>query len=122
MWWARFVPQVWLIPILGLLLIWQEKNLITNHLKYSIIILLLYNTFLQTENLLKYNWISTQEIRKQIVELKKENKTYKIEVGPFTNIHLRLKENGIKYKEDTINSNFIYMAETWGVVKLKAEE
>lgn len=98
-WWARYVPQLWLIPFLFVLLI--LKNKIKSYVVY--IILLAYSLNIAIIGYESMAGLSERQtvIEEQLKNLKEYsiNQPLEIELGVFKANRARLNENGIEFNE-----------------------
>lgn len=121
-WWARYIPQLWIIPLIILIL--MLKNNIKSYLSYFILVVYSINIFIvfyqNSNNLLD----KQNEIEKQFEVLKEYNQEYPltVEFGAFKANRARLTENGISYNTvQTIEGcqNFIQL--TYSTTKVCLE-
>src|SRR5690606_33000936 len=115
------VPQLWLLPILALCLIWSSTFSFFRYTKYLLFFTLLYNVFLMSYASFNYEFIATRKIKTQLETWKKTNATFIIEEKTFLRNELRYEEKGIKYEKGEIKEgeHFRVMPFTFGFVKVK---
>lgn len=118
-WWARYTPQLWLISVLTLIMIWNFKFKIFQFLKYLLIISIVINLYLITNFSISRELSASKKIWKKLDEWKEDGATYKIQEDYFYQLHLRLSENHIPFKRDSIKGEHIIMPETFGHFKLQ---
>ena len=101
-WWARFTPQLWLVPIVIMMILYLNRKLII--LKYFSIIaisLISLNIFLFLKTNFIYNIKSSLRIAKNLNILKKSKQTIYIYQDTFETDFLKFSENGIQYEITT---------------------
>lgn len=104
-WWARYIPQFWLVPLI--ILVFYLKEGINRLFIYLISLVFIVNislVFYQSSS----NLIEKQkELKEQIEELKElsENKPIKVDFGAFGANRIRFIENEITYEEIKIDNN-----------------
>jgi hypothetical protein len=109
-WWARFVPQLWLVPVIILLLaefLPVSRGKIIKFLLYAAIGL---NTAWACLGIF-YNIIISSHIRYQLAQLKALSRPITVEYcpyRPFKSNRLRLEENNIRYTENEAEGKYIY--------------
>jgi hypothetical protein len=101
-WWARYVPQLWLIPLLLLLCAYQRftgsmKNL--RIISYAMIFVMLLNVLIVASIYYPNQLNVTGQINNQMDQLKtaSEQKPVKIYLGIFAATEDLYKEYGINY-------------------------
>ena len=119
MWWARYVPQLWLISILSLLMIWKINLKYFKAIKYFLFFSMFFNILIHGHKVLEFEIKSTDEVRTLLKNLKDENAKIKIDENFFVNLHLRLKENNIEYVRDTIEGKSFAMPGSFGDVNMQ---
>lgn len=104
-WWARYVPQVYLVPIITIVLILYEKN----HFKKEKIIMSLLLcfaglVFVNSAIFVQGNWRNLQTfhiISKDIKEMKNtENLVLRVSTLELYGYYYTLNDNGVKYTVD----------------------
>jgi 4-amino-4-deoxy-L-arabinose transferase-like glycosyltransferase len=100
-WWARYVPQLWLIPMIFIILTLQirEKCATVNFWRSSIICLLALNIYLVSCVYLHHNFSTTRQIQYQLTSFAKNNVTLLIDFSYFWSDRIRLQEQGVKFIE-----------------------
>jgi hypothetical protein len=128
-WWARYVPHLWIIPILLFLC---SSQILDNKFKifsYLLIIAMIVNILIITLSYYSYQSHVTGDINSMLDMIKykeeEENKTIKIsfiilEGDFFNSIPRRLTEHGIKYVliNNNVNKYNVSMPGTWGRIKI----
>lgn len=99
-WWARYVPQLWLIPIFSLLFLPNLKNKLVNYSSYILILTLLINVIMVSSVYVHYQILGTEDLKEQLDYLSSLNdKEIKVDFNDFHSNRVRLIERGIKYEE-----------------------
>ncbi len=98
-WWARYVPQLWLIPLLLLL---SAQNRFSSKLKiinYVLILVLLLNICMVAYSYYSYQLDITEKINRQISDIKSltQDRPASLYCGIFIAVQDRYKEQGIDY-------------------------
>lgn len=98
-WWARYVPQLWLIPFLFVLLI--MKNKIKSYVMYIILLAYSLNIIIIGYESMKSLSDRQSIIEEQLITLKEysADQPLLIELGVFKANRARLIENGIEFNE-----------------------
>src|SRR5690606_26232504 len=119
MWWARYVPQLWLIPILSLIMVWNLDVKYFKVLKVLLVSALFFNVYTYTSTVLSYENSGSNKISSHLDSWKEEGLKIKIEQYKFTNLYLRLKEYNIPYVQEKIEGNFFIMPHSFDRAKLQ---
>ena len=97
-WWARYVPQLYFIPVfVALLMEVVEKNKVIKIFYFAHLVALVLNIGIIVWVYYPYNYKSTKEINAQIENLKE--KELEVFFQTFTANHTRFLENNIKYHQ-----------------------
>ncbi len=72
-WWARYVPQLWLIPIFSLLFSTNKKNKLLEYTSYFLIFTLIINILMVSSVYLGFQFIGTGVLNKQLDYLSSSN-------------------------------------------------
>ena len=109
-WWARFVPQLWLVPVTILFLselLSLSRGRILNLLLYVVIGLNVVWAFTG----IFYNILISAQIRYQLAQLKTISRPISVEYPagrPFKSNHIRFDENNIHFIEKKAEGQYIY--------------
>ncbi|SEA62936.1 hypothetical protein [Pedobacter hartonius] len=100
-WWARYIPQLWFIPIL--LLLATELFLPDQYrlLKRAVYITLVVNVGF-TFVIIIQNLVITSQITQQLAILKASGRTIIVDFGESPPLRIRLEEQGIPYVEQDL--------------------
>ncbi|UOE38008.1 hypothetical protein [Chryseobacterium oryzae] len=102
-WWARFSPQIWLLPIIIVMMLYRNHKMAKiKYISWASIFLISANVFLFLTSNIYYNLKSSLRIWKNIEILQSSKEAVFIQQNVFEMDFLKLKENNIKYK--TTNS------------------
>jgi hypothetical protein len=99
-WWARYVPQLWMLPIVFSILGLSLNNRSLNFIGYGIIVVLVANIFVISSVYLFNNYKQTQAIEQQLRNISSNNQTLYVNFyRDFRSNRIRFLEWGIKYRE-----------------------
>lgn len=101
-WWARYVPQLWFVPMTILIAGEQIKRIPIKYFMTVTYILLVVNSGAIFMLNLKRNVVKTLDIEHQLDQFKAVNETFRADFGPFKSLRKRFDENQIKYTETNI--------------------
>lgn len=97
-WWARYIPQAWILPILASIVIF--KNNIKSYLVGVILLVYIINIVIvgnaSLTNMHK-NQIAQDKELEELLELNKEH-TLMVDFGAYSANRIRLEERGIEYQ------------------------
>ncbi len=120
-WWARYVPQLWLIPLLLLVCSCQQFTGMLKLLNYAMIFVMVINVLFVAYSYYTYQNIATGLINKQLDAVKSlsQQKPVKLFTGMFPITEERFKEHGIDYvltNNESIENGY-YLNGAYGVSK-----
>ncbi|MET3731534.1 hypothetical protein [Moheibacter stercoris] len=119
-WWARYVPQLWLINIIALVMIWDSKQYFFRALKFFLLFSLFFNFYLGLTQTLKFEINSTKEINSLLKDWKTDGVKLKIDQQNFFHVYKRFEENNIPFELTKITEgHFIYLPNTFANVKIQ---
>lgn len=99
-WWARYVPQLWLIPVLTAAYFENEqKQRWAKRLMTAMIALVMLNTMLISVYYLYRQTRNTMLIQDQLKELAQHPMPLQINFSYFPSNRVRLEEHGLKYEK-----------------------
>lgn len=122
LWWARLIPQFWLIPILIAIMLFTYKN---ESIKIIGVIILLFaclNSSIHFGAYIHYNKIASKEMRGFLKDL--EGKKIILNQREFNTGFLRLQQNNISYKLGEIkedDKDIFYMPYSHGLTRMKID-
>lgn len=96
-WYARFAPQVWLIPFVFLTLLLSNKKKIIKNIARTIILLLSINSLLIFCGYFSYQIDSSVKLHNNLHKIAIRNKTVEL-YTPFKSTRIMFYEANIKYK------------------------
>jgi hypothetical protein len=95
---ARFVPQIWLVTVITLILAFSIKSKITHIFGLFLIGTLLYNSYLIAHEYVLYNMEKTAQIENTLNDLSKSEDTLKIDLNEFSSTAIKLDNHNIKWE------------------------
>ena len=98
-WWARYAPQLWLLPIFSLLFLPNSKGTFLKYLRFLLMLTLIVNIATISYIYYGYQFVETVQLNKQLDYLASYNHTIKVDVGRFVGSEMRLNEHGIRYEK-----------------------
>ncbi len=99
-WWARYVPQLWMLPLLFSILALSLKSNILNFLGYGIIVVLLANILMVSSIYFENNFKMSQAIEQQLSNISNNNQMLIVNFDQdFRSNRIRFIEENIKYRE-----------------------
>jgi len=99
-WWARYVPQLWMLPLLFSILALSLKSNIMNFLGYGIIVVLLANILMVSSIYFENNFKMSQAIEQQLGNISNNNQMLIVNFyQDFRSNRIRFVEKDIKYRE-----------------------
>ena len=119
MWWARYVPQLWIIPILSLVMVWKINIYYLRTLKFLLFFSMLFNVLIHGLQVIDFEFNASENVRDLLSDLKEADEKIMIEEKFFVNIHKRLEENDIEFIREKMKGDYFYMPESFGNVKMQ---
>jgi len=113
-WWARLVPQLWLFPLIIAYLSEPIRTGTVKWLRGTIYCVLALNILLSLL-IVPWNLVKTEEVKFQVAELKASRDTLNVEFTYFKSNRIRLRENGIPYREQKVsdqNADYLVRSST----------
>lgn len=98
-WWARYVPQLYFIPITILIYLYLINKKWTKTLSWAILVLLMLNQSSMGATNYFYNTVKTNYINNILKNIKEKTKTEVDVLLFFKSTKFKLEKFGIKYKE-----------------------
>lgn len=98
-WWARFVPQLWLIPFIMIIFSFYTSEKVAPVLGKLLYFVIFANVLLVSVPYLFYQDASNRFIRKQLTCIVDWQQPVYVTFSLFRSGRIRLQENGIKYIE-----------------------
>lgn len=106
-WWARFVPQYWMVPCIALFFLMVDPSRISRALSVLLAAAMMLNIVLVSYTFLDVNWGCSRAIRKQMKELKDQRATVRLYFDTKDNFYsnrIRFMEAGIPVQEAPLGS------------------
>lgn len=109
-WWARYIPQFWLIPIVMLLVIIVNYFNRNKWIIYFTLTVFLLNSLIISSYSIKNTIENQNNIEEQLAVLKKysEEEEVAVHFDAFLSNRNRLEEKGIRYKEISDVKEYMY--------------
>jgi type IV secretory pathway VirB2 component (pilin) len=121
-WWARYVPQLWLVCLIICIAANLNKYMFIKNLGYILLILIMFNSYCIMALAFIYNVKDTVNYEYQLTQIKKLNDTIKVNFGAFNSVRMRFIEQNINYIEENISigdNNVVFIEGSCGaLVKL----
>lgn len=102
-WWARYVPQLWLIPLVIALSVWDVQKGFLRHAGKVLIVVLLANMVMVNASHIIGQLGANAYAKKQLQEIKASNKKLVVDFHHFNAVKVRLQEAGIPYVEQKLD-------------------
>ncbi|MFD0693922.1 hypothetical protein ACFQZT_07445 [Paenibacillus sp. GCM10027628] len=101
-WWARYVPQLWTVPLICVWLALSLKGYrLLNGTGIALALVIAANSFLVSGSYTTSQWAWSQELRGQLAQLQAASQPVKAEFTYSWSNRERLKAYGIAFKEET---------------------
>jgi hypothetical protein len=97
-WWARYSPQLWLIPVILLGALWLTRDKRLWWAGNLLAVLMFANIFLVSGAYLGWNTLNTRQVRATLAELQQSGERVMLYYGPLEAAGMRLQEYGIPYQ------------------------
>jgi hypothetical protein len=96
---ARFVPQLWIIPLALAVMIFSYNKILSNILGIVLLLVLVLNNLFIADNYFGYNLVTTSTVRQQMLDLSKEaiNKTIEVDFGDHGSTRIKLDKYKVMY-------------------------
>jgi hypothetical protein len=98
-WWARFAPQLWLIPTIGAVMLVQTNSRITRYAGHVLLLVLLLNVALVGGSYALFQNKFTNELSSQLHSIAREHTPIDVYFGEMQSNRIRLREAGIAYRD-----------------------
>lgn len=110
-WWARYVPQFWLAPIIIAVVASSDAKKIIRYLGIVLAGAVVINIGLVSYPYVLGNYYCTQDLNRQLQQIAKEEQPIKVYFGEFTSNYVRFARWGIDYTDVSDDSADINIAE-----------
>jgi hypothetical protein len=114
-WWARFVPQFWLVPILIAAFVESNKKLNwMRALQQTVLLLIFLNITIIAVPYVSQKMKDRKAVDEEVKELAKRGMPLHADFGVFRSNRIRLKERGLPYVEEQglLDSTKLYQSQT----------
>ncbi len=100
LWWARYGPQLWLLPIVPAAFVFlAPPSRWALHAAWTLVVLLTVNAGIVTAVRMKWETIASQTMRRQLTQLQRSDRDILFSIPNFrASIEGRLKDWGVTYK------------------------
>lgn len=105
-WWARYVPQLWFVPLTILIAGESMKSIPIKYTSVAVYALLVVNSGSVLALSLTEMVTRSRCVNDQLMQFKDAHSVIKVDFGPFKSIRMRFNENNIKYVEDNITGGY----------------
>lgn len=95
-WWARYVPQFWLLPVLFIIMMDRFTGKKVKIISILTLCLILVNSVVTLENQIRWQYQTQNYLNQQMDILRKENVA--VEFASFKSNRQRFKEYGVSFK------------------------
>ena len=102
-WWARYVPQFWLVCLIIVIVAELSKYNIIKKIGCVLLTITTVNAYFVMTLIFMHNVRDTVNIEYQLAQIKLVNKTVIVKYGEFKSIRKRFIEKGINYVEENIS-------------------
>lgn len=96
-WWARYIPQLWFIPLIVIILSARIHKPLVNTLRTLTALVIALNTILSLYMVIQTNFLKTAEIDYQLTQFKAIPQPVRVDFRGFDANRIRLAESGIRY-------------------------
>jgi hypothetical protein len=97
-WWARYTPQLWLIPVIMLGALWFVKDKRTMILGNVLALLMFANIFLVSGAYFGWNTLKSRELRVTLANLQQSGEKVMLYYGPLEAVGWQMVKYGIPYQ------------------------
>ena len=97
-WWARYVPHIWLIPLIVLASTWMVKQKLHQAAGSLLAIAMLVNIGLISASYIDYNVKTSAEIDHALRSMAQQDGQVLVFVGPFVPWEIKLQRYAINYQ------------------------
>jgi hypothetical protein len=96
-WWARYVPQLWLLPVLAIVLLRLVPTRQANVLSCFMVGIMLVNSTVIFGEVLRFNYHATSQIRSDLYRIRSTATLMPFQFGGFEAVRARLDYNRIPF-------------------------
>jgi len=98
-WWARYAPQLWLLPVIVVAVLLLRQTKLANILAAILCGLMFSNLAMVAIPSFHTSYVETKRLQAQLRWLAAQHRTFPVAFGDFVFNRLRLREHGIAYRE-----------------------
>jgi hypothetical protein len=101
LWWPRYGPQLWWLPILPIILALQpERPRLQQRLAWAILGVLLLNALIVAGVRMSWETTHSMALRRQLKEMRNSGEEYRVSTRYFSDsARVRLDEAGVRYQD-----------------------
>jgi hypothetical protein len=96
-WWARYVPQFWLIPFICFIFYWQTDRA-SKWLSWLFYFIVFVNAGIIAGGYCYYNWVVSKKVKQQLASIKAENRPLLVSFGNHTAKRVHFIDKNISYR------------------------
>jgi hypothetical protein len=97
-WYARYVPQLWLLPVIAAVVLFLSKRRLPNVLGSVLVLLMIANLLLVSVPCFRTSLATTRLLHTQLRWLAAQNRVYSVAFGDYVFNRRRFQEFGIRYR------------------------
>lgn len=97
-WYARYVPQLWLLPVMAVAALLLSRKKLPNILGGILIALMIANLLLVSVPCFRTSFVATRLLHSQLKWLASQDRTYSVAFGDYVFNRRRFQEFGIRYR------------------------
>jgi hypothetical protein len=98
-WMGRYVPQLWAIPLVIVILFNNQKLLWYKIISFTLSLIIAVNIYLIMKSNYSFNSLQTEALKNEFQQMKASGKTIPIYFGGFQSNKVKFQELGIPYQE-----------------------
>jgi hypothetical protein len=98
-WWARYIPQLWMVPIAVVLASWPERARLVVILRLALVAVLVLNAGLVAKMSVEGARDGSANVLRQIESLKRCGRPIVVYFSSATSARTRFRERGLDYRE-----------------------
>lgn len=96
-WWARYVPQFWLVPITIAAVAWSAQHKMIRYLGATLVGVIIINIAIISYPYIVGNYYCTQALDKELQNIAAEHRPLNVYFGEFTSNYVKFQRWGIEY-------------------------
>lgn len=108
-WWARYIPQLWLIPLLTGYMVLKEKGNIKKAVNFIMLMAMIVSSSFMLTKSLEKNYIETSILNEQMDMLRAYDKEIGVNYATMRSSRVVFEQNAVEYKEVQACEHVIYL-------------